>query len=243
MNLILMQAGYPPVVIRLDNRPEYYLALAPADAGNLDNFIALVGNLLIHSLQLFLRGAKGEPIEESTDLDKKLALLQRQLADDVTARQEKTLERLNLLFAVFLEPFLYHLLTQLAKFDRFFTRATVTPDLSDNGLEWYIKRRWDIALAYEWEDFIKDEELRLSFWLRIRLEKFSFEISYGIDNESVRKPYPFEMPEFFEMLTYKGQKLLLRSSYSGIYPEKEIPTLIQLITDEIYATVEKFATK
>ncbi|MCP5096037.1 MAG: Fic family protein, partial [Chloroflexi bacterium] len=53
MNLILMQAGYPPVVVPLDTKNEYLLALEQADANNeLTPFIGLVGQALLKSLDL-----------------------------------------------------------------------------------------------------------------------------------------------------------------------------------------------
>lgn len=247
MNLILMQAGYPPVIVRLDNRPEYYLALAQADAGDLDNFITLVGNLLIYSLQLFLRGAKGETIEELTDLDKKLALLQKQLQADESTRPEKTPESLHQLYDTFLGSFLSHLLMQLAKFDRFFAHTHITPRTAQDSIKVYIEK-WgmvsnETAFAYEWRDFIADEKFSLSFWFHIRLDKFSFVLSYGFDNQYLKTPFPFEWPDFLESLWYKPKKQLLTGRYDTIYSQEDTPILVQRITDEIYAEIGEFATK
>ncbi|MCB0063416.1 MAG: Fic family protein [Caldilineaceae bacterium] len=76
MNLILMQAGYVPVIINTNTKGEYLLALEAADAGELEPVLLLIGKNLVQSLELFLRGARGEPIDQSTDLDRKLAELQ-----------------------------------------------------------------------------------------------------------------------------------------------------------------------
>ncbi len=79
MNLILMQAGYVPVIINTNSKGEYLLALEAADAGELEPFIALIGNNLVQSLELFLRGAQGKPFDEPVNLDAKLAALQAKL--------------------------------------------------------------------------------------------------------------------------------------------------------------------
>ena len=76
MNLILMQAGYVPVVIRIDNKPEYLLALEKADAGDLEEFITLVGEALLRSLDAFLQAAKGEGIDTLDNLAQKVERLQ-----------------------------------------------------------------------------------------------------------------------------------------------------------------------
>lgn len=39
MNLLLMQAGFPPVIIRVEDRPAYYEALKGANEGDLRPFI------------------------------------------------------------------------------------------------------------------------------------------------------------------------------------------------------------
>ncbi|MBP6825885.1 MAG: Fic family protein, partial [Saprospiraceae bacterium] len=75
MNLLLMQYGYPPVVIKQQNRQAYYYALRQADAGELGIFIEYIGENLLQSLDIQLKGARGESLEEPDDLDKEIALL------------------------------------------------------------------------------------------------------------------------------------------------------------------------
>lgn len=83
MNLILMQAGYPPVIVRTDMKGNYLLALEKVDAdGDLEPFIILVGDALIYSMRLYLRGAKGDSLEDETNLDEKVARLKKKIADE-----------------------------------------------------------------------------------------------------------------------------------------------------------------
>lgn len=79
MNLLLLQAGYPPVVIRLGERDAYLSALRQADRGDFDALLELVGQHVADSLDLYLRGVQGEEIHEPTDLQKEIALLKIQL--------------------------------------------------------------------------------------------------------------------------------------------------------------------
>jgi hypothetical protein len=74
-----MQAGYVPVIINTNTKGEYLLALEAADAGELEPFIGLIGHNLLQSLALFLRGAQGQPFDETTDLNTTLAALQAKL--------------------------------------------------------------------------------------------------------------------------------------------------------------------
>jgi Fic family protein len=79
MNLMLMQSGYPPAVIRLSERDQYLAALRRADADEYDDFLAFIAEHVESSLLLYIRAAKGEEIHEPTDLEKEIALLKMDL--------------------------------------------------------------------------------------------------------------------------------------------------------------------
>ncbi|MEO5642068.1 MAG: Fic family protein [Bacteroidia bacterium] len=80
MNMILMRAGFVPAIIRLGEREKYIYALAQGQDGeSLEPFVELVAEEVERSLQLLIKAAKGERIEEADDFDKKIALLDREL--------------------------------------------------------------------------------------------------------------------------------------------------------------------
>jgi Fic family protein len=54
MNLLLMQAGYPPTVIERIHRRGYYRALAQADAGNPKPLLNFIGRAVERTLTLYL---------------------------------------------------------------------------------------------------------------------------------------------------------------------------------------------
>lgn len=96
MNLMLMQAGYPPAVIRLGEREQYLAALRRADAGENEDFISFIAEHVVSSLELYVRAAKGEEIHEPTDLEKEIALLKMELKhiEDPEPRSTETIEKL-----------------------------------------------------------------------------------------------------------------------------------------------------
>jgi Fic family protein len=79
MNLILMQNNFPPAIIKIKDRNNYYLALSQADAGNSVPFIEYILEVLVHSMEIYLMGARGESIEEPDDLDKEILLLKKKI--------------------------------------------------------------------------------------------------------------------------------------------------------------------
>lgn len=100
MNFILMQFGYPPVIIKTEDKQNYFAALRQADAGLLEAFVEYISKNLNQSLDLMIKGAKGESIEELNDLEKEIALLEQKLKTvgqkiEVTKTKESLLELYN----------------------------------------------------------------------------------------------------------------------------------------------------
>lgn len=79
MNFILLQNGYPPVIIKTQDKANYFSVLQQADAGVLEPFLNYIGANLVTSLEIMIRGAKGESIEEPDDIDKEISLLEQKL--------------------------------------------------------------------------------------------------------------------------------------------------------------------
>ena len=79
MNFVLMQFGYPPVIIKTEDKNNYFSVLQQADAGIFEPFVEYVAQNLISSLEIMIKGAKGENIEEPEDLDKEIALLEQKV--------------------------------------------------------------------------------------------------------------------------------------------------------------------
>jgi Fic family protein len=65
MNFILMQFGYPPVIIKTEDKATYFSVLRLADADDIKPFIKYISDNLIHSIEIMIRGAKGEEIEDT----------------------------------------------------------------------------------------------------------------------------------------------------------------------------------
>ncbi|MES2765235.1 MAG: Fic family protein [Bacteroidota bacterium] len=79
MNLILMMNNFLPAIIHTEDKVNYLRALQQANIGDLDSFVIYLGEQLIRSLELFLKGAYGENIEDLDEVDKKIALFKAKL--------------------------------------------------------------------------------------------------------------------------------------------------------------------
>ena len=81
-NLILIAFGYPPIIIKKEEKEIYYRYLADIQGygGDPDLYYEFMCKLLMHSQELVLKAIQGESIEEPDDLDKGIELLKRTLA-------------------------------------------------------------------------------------------------------------------------------------------------------------------
>ena len=92
MNLILMRNQYPLIVVPMKLREAYYGILSQADVNEFEPLVQYFGNLLKHSLEIQLKGIKGEDISEPDDVDKKIALLKKSIANK---QKDNTILRLS----------------------------------------------------------------------------------------------------------------------------------------------------
>lgn len=79
MNYVLLRNGLPPVIIKSEDKAGYLRALHFADIGDYEPFIAYIADQAVWSLGISIKAAKGEDIEETSDLQKEIALLNRRL--------------------------------------------------------------------------------------------------------------------------------------------------------------------
>ena len=82
MNYVLLKNDLPPVIIKSNDKKNYLFALNQADTGNLDAFIEYIAEQLIWSLEISIKAANGEKVDEMGDVDKKLHLLKKKLGEE-----------------------------------------------------------------------------------------------------------------------------------------------------------------
>lgn len=70
MNLILMQKGYPIVIILKNDRKKYYRALEKADKGKTDDMEKFVAQAVERSINIYLKA-----IQSGSNKDEQLVLL------------------------------------------------------------------------------------------------------------------------------------------------------------------------
>ena len=90
INYALMRSGYPPLVIKSEDREGYIAALQKADTGNIEALAIYLGKSLISWLEIGIKAARGEDISEPEDIDKEVDIF-------IKSEQAKGLEGMEFL--------------------------------------------------------------------------------------------------------------------------------------------------
>ena len=120
MNMVLIKHGYTVALIRQENRDDYINHLEQVDkTEDLTDFINYIANSCEYSLDLHLRAARGESIEDVDDIDKEIALFKRSLvaaADEIPWGSEYIANTLS--------PFFEHCKDKTLQFTDVFGRVS-----------------------------------------------------------------------------------------------------------------------
>lgn len=142
MNLVLLQHGLPPAVVRAEpeQKEQYYRVLQAADAGNLEPLVEYIARSVAHSLELMLRAAQGEDIDDDDDVEKRIVLLQKQLESQQAEKKEveytpdiKGCVSRDIVVRIF-----ENIAAKLSSFDKLFTQKSIGVSW-DNSVQSFVQ--------------------------------------------------------------------------------------------------------
>jgi len=254
MNLVLMRSSYVPVVIRNDQRDNYLLALSQADAGETEPFVEFIAELEIEQLELTLKAASGESIDELDDLDKRLSLLQQQLQSMHNQAQHQQRKKLEPLTSEFLLPFLEKLSIQLPKFDLFFrggsgSISSVMPQSVDMRDQVEYASQFVEKTKHLLHDSSNACRIFLNYNLRefkdSRKESIYIVIEFDFCSDEIFLCKWVIDHDILSIQLTKGSRYphtLVEALYDELnFSDEEIDTKVKIITDEIYRRIEEFS--
>lgn len=219
MNFILMKHGFAPVIIKTEDKEAYYSVLRQADAGIIQPFFEYIAQNLVHSLDLMVRGAKGESIEDPDDIDKELALLEMELKEQ--EEEIKVFKSSGSIFWVFndsITPLFEKLGTEFLIFKNFYAQTTYEIWIDDQPV---LKSELTIPNVYTMMEIITD--LTTSIVIELAFSNFRYK---GYENLSYKENIVF----LFKNHTYETQYLLdkkpLIKKYNKKLSGKEIKDII-----------------
>ena len=244
MNYVLLMNNLPPVVIKSADKQNYLSALNSADTGDLDTFIKYIATKLIWSLELSIRAAKGESIEEPDDVEKEIALWKKQ----ATSKKVEALHRNDEL--------IYEIYTKSVKemFEQFdekhkqfydmFTKATCHTYKNSNGkagIEWLSDEIDAIALKPhalfvdlgDTPETIIPEDTFKNIFIQVDLQEYKYSDKHPISIQSQLRlefhPYTYE-------IKYADRKI--RKNYLEFLDTDERNRIIMECIKSVFAEIK-----
>ncbi len=230
MNFILMKFGFPPVIIKTEDKENYFSALRQADGDLIENFIDYIAKNLVRSLEIMIAGAKGEDIEEADDLDKKIALLKSEFkAEKNEAAIVKTKQAVLAIFDDSVVRIYEKFISSCRKFDEFYLKreSQLFVDSAFFGDAKDVVRKVrdrletkeipkEILMHYSYENFNRKGFTDFNFRSRV-------ELKFGLENYSLS-------------IAFTETKIV--KNYSQQISDEEISALMKIETERHFKAIE-----
>jgi Fic family protein len=215
MNLILMQKGYLPTIIKTTKKNEYLSALQQADGGEQGEFVNYIAEQLIDSLNLYLRGAKGENINEMMDIDKEIELFKTSLGG-VEEPLWLNVEIAKTTYKNIISPLIDLTFSKLAHFDDLFTEKSLEINLSSTPYQMN-SRMIKFNNKNKLKSYLEDTLSQVKQKQRIPLQ---IETSYDL-SKFKKSPKKMGFSASFEIWFKEADFLEITSIFSAIKSEDD----------------------
>jgi len=236
MNYHLLREGFPPVIIKSKDKDNYLYALQQADAGNIDAFIKYVAEQLIWSLELQLKTAKGETIEEEDDLYKEIEVWKKNVL--IGNRLKKSGETIFNIEQNFWNQFKKNFKVELSVFDELFEnkmfKEIFYKDNNDGEAE-EIRGGMHTPPSTDSITYIRNQQ-------KLFLEKVDYVMAFY----KLSKPKITSIPDEFSIvsrLNFDGNKYTLTNNlnetkiekyYNETPTEEEVDQFLKALVKSVY---------
>jgi len=215
-NLILISCGFPPIIIKIDQKESYYRYLADIQCygGDRDLLLSFFCNRLMDSQLLVLKAIQGENIEEDDDLDKRIALLDTQintLDSDNELQIEFDKDVFFKLFDTWFSKLFIETITVSEKFNKYFLKTNLSitigglrneidsellfpqeilANLRRQIVDLNMVKNIDLAVSYK--AFKKNEVKPFDSMVRLQFvfSQFKYEIFSSVFNSKMKGSFP-----------------------------------------------------
>lgn len=235
LNYVLFKNGLPPIVIKTADKNNYLAALNRADTGDLDFFINYIKEQLIWSLEISIKAAKSEDIDEPGDLDKKITLLKQRLnTKNETITIKKSQEAILMVWEKSIYPLINKISKKLSEFDIFFKSKS-------EYLEEY-EDRYGKEISLSAIYFKEELENRLYDDLYYSYHLHGFRNSTDWVNLKCILKFEFHQ-NVYDILTLSGNKFKIDKLYNQYLTDIEIEQIVEVLGTYIYDQIEGISNK
>jgi Fic family protein len=188
VNYVLMRLGYPPIIVPTERKRDYLTALRLADAGNPEELEKFLESCILRSLELGIKAARGESLDEPGDVEKEVTLFVKSRA----LRDKPDITRSTEIIAGSLQSGFRYLLTRMEDkirmFQPLFAKAslyteplgtqedcsthTVFDYCLEKGVDQYPWMMWN----FKFDGYLADQNHSFSVntWIALNLDELEY---------------------------------------------------------------------
>ncbi len=169
MNYVFYYYGLPPVIIKSDDKKSYLAALHDADTGNISSFISYISEQLIESLNLYIKAASGQQIEEDDDWKKEFEVLKTSLEAVETIEVVKSSDSIKEVMKNSIIPLFKFIIDELKVYeDLFIDNSIYWSEYNGESIQWKYMFDWDSLV----DNSEKSSLITTGFYTSIDYNKF-----------------------------------------------------------------------
>lgn len=242
MNYVFSKNNLPLVIIKSAEKKDYLAALNKADTGKINAFVEYIGNQLLWSLDLSIKAAKGDNIDEDDDLDKELELLKqelKQIPDSFDKR--KSFEEIALVADNSIMPFFNEIQHVKEKFEELFVET-------ENFLILYTytaNPSFETEEKYEMHNFFMGGSNFSSNDFNKKIKKISIELNLialkkAISKKDIKCRLIINFDDFhYTMYDILLKKELIKLPYGRYFSKPQIDAAIKSIMNYIILEIKQ----
>ena len=250
VNYVLVRYNYPMIIIQTKDKNSYLGALnlcdvesglepvkgAYSEISKIQPFVNYLTTQLIWSLEISIKAAKGEDIEEEEDFEKKLSLLERKLKEDEIYKPGFKVEYAEEIIKKVVIPLNIELNEMIQKLSKFFTLRDLTCQISKGGNTYFPLNPYRIDFDnYDIFDYITSvKNIKIRIYLsnkqNRKLEDLNFQSFIFII---------FERDEY--KIEFNNKKLIF--NYSKLPDKEELRNIVAECKNRVIREIENSVTK
>ena len=242
MNYVLLRFGYPPVIIKSADKKNYLNALNKADVGDVNAFVEYVTKQLVWSLEISVKAAEGESIEELDDVDKEIDIWKKSTINQPKETKVKSFEIISNLYNQNIKQLFTEFIDRNQRINEMFAvrRLWIQGEFGERFND-------EISQESDWISFIDKKTMEVlqgtNFTLQHnRNDSLSINLSYeGFRNDLTKNIFinsviKIELYPFYYQISYNGNGQI-KNTYSDFLSKNEIATLctkfLKILFEEI----------
>ncbi len=254
MNYVLLKHNLPPVIVKTSDKKNYLFALNQADSGDINAFVRYIIEQFVWSLKLNIKAAKGESLEEPTDLEKEISVWKRGANPNII----KSPRRNNKVILSLFENCLNLLVDKFIDSSKIFSDLFIKIEIEKivNG-KYYEEIKYAINVIreenydnYNVDEYYYDSYSSVDFLIEKSNNKYEdddisdYLISLNFIDFKIKKTFSIQsnikiVTKKFEYLVYNNDILLSQKNYDQFLSEEEVDQIVKTCVRNIFEEIKE----